>query len=129
MYKLLKKCMDVGASKAGCEGTRRAAPRLLPLASPFSCINSLYGVVRRWLLFRAVANSGAMVGLADASTAAGDITNVTIKVSSTGIGALSIAQHGAGAFSLASALLGEVAPVTLKMAGLSSNPSLTGFAA
>ena len=79
------------------------------------------------------ANSGVMVGLADVSKAAGDITgaagqlasagaNVTIKVSSMGIEALSTAQHAAGEFLYGVDLLEvTVHRTSLKMAGLSSS--------
>ncbi len=79
------------------------------------------------------ANSGVMVGLADVSKAAGDITgaagqlasagaNITIKVSSMGIEALSTAQHAAGEFLYGVDLLEvTVHRTSLKMAGLSSS--------
>ncbi len=84
------------------------------------------------------ANSGVMVGLADVSKAAGDITgaagqlasagaNVTIKVSSMGIEALSTAQHAAGEFLYGVDLLEvTVHRTSLTMAGRAA--SLTGFA-
>ena len=136
MYKLLKSAVGKDVGAAGRGGARRAAPRR---SSKCCCrwllpsVATMRSAVWIGVALMAVlgANSGVLRGLSSVTQAAGDFSNaagqlagaganVTIKVSSIGIDALSTAQHAAGEFMYGVDLLGvTLHRTTLRMAGLS----------
>ncbi len=136
MYKLLKSAVGKDVGAAGRGSARRAAPRR---SSKCCCrwllpsVATMRSAVWIGVALMAVlgANSGVLRGLSSVTQAAGDFSNaagqlagaganVTVKVSSIGIDALSTAQHAAGEFVYGVDLLGvTLHRTTLRMAGLS----------